>query len=134
MEHFVQGLVAFLGYFGGGVALAVVYVLVYVRLTPHREFDLMVREHNASAAIALGASLVGFVIPMSRALAQSTSIVEFVAWGVVALIVQVLAYLAARLAHPDLSRAIEENVLSAAIWLGSVSIAAGLVSAAAMTE
>jgi uncharacterized membrane protein YjfL (UPF0719 family) len=29
---------------------------------------------------------------------------------------------------------IEENVLSAAIWLGSVSIAAGLVSAAAMTE
>lgn len=134
MTHFLDGLVAFLGYFGGAVALAVAYLAIYIRLTPHREFDLLVREHNASAALAIGASLVGFAIPMSRAVAQATSIVEFVAWGLVALVVQVGAYLAARLVHPDLSRAIEANAISAAIWLASVSLTAGLVSAAAMTE
>lgn len=134
MSHFLVGIVAFAGYFGGAVALAVLYLAIYTRLTPHREFDLIVREHNASAAIALGASLLGFVVPLARALAQSTSIVEFVAWGLVALVVQFAAYWAARLSHPDLSQAIEENTLSAAIWLGSVSVAAGLLSAAAMTE
>lgn len=134
MAHFLNGLIAFLGYFGGAVALSVTYLVVYVRMTPHREFDLIVREHNASAALALGASLLGFVVPVSRALAQATTIVEFLAWGLVALVVQVLAYVAARLAHPDLSRAIEENVLSAAIWLAAVSLSAGLLSAAAMTE
>jgi putative membrane protein len=134
MAHFLGGLIAFLGYFGGGVALAVIYVLLYVRITPHREFDLIVKEHNASAAIALSSSLVGFVVPMARAVAQATSIVEFAAWGLVALVVQIGAYYAARLAHPNLSQAIEENSLSAAIWLGAVSLSAGLLSAAAMTE
>jgi putative membrane protein len=134
MAHFLDGLIAFLGYFGGGVALAVIYLALYVRITPHREFDLIVREHNASAAVALSASLVGFVVPMSRAVAQATSIVEFAAWGLVALVVQVGAYYAARLAHPGLSKAIEENVMAAALWLGAVSLSAGLLSAAAMTE
>lgn len=134
MTHFLDGLVAFAGYFGGAVVLAIAYLAIYVRMTPHREFDLIVREHNTSAAVALGLSLLGFVVPMCRAMAQAASIVEFVAWGVVALVVQVAAYHAARLAHPDLSRAIEENVLSAALWLGAVSLSAGLMSAAAMTE
>ena len=133
MTHFLDALVAFLGYFGGAVALVVVHLAIYVRLTPHREFDLMIREHNSAAAVALGGSLVGFVVPLSRALAQSTSIVEFAAWGVVALIVQFGAYWAARASHPGLSEAIEEGRLSAAIWLGTVSLAAGLLSAAAMT-
>ena len=134
MPHFVEALTAFAGYFGGAVALSVVYLTVYVRMTPHREFDLIVREHNTAAALALGLSLLGFVVPMARAMSQAASIVEFLAWGLVALVVQVGAYHAARLAHPGLSRAIEENVLSAALWLGTVSLSAGLMSAAAMTE
>ncbi len=133
MTHFLDGLVAFVGYFGGAVALVVIHLAIYVRLTPHREFALMIRERNAAAAVALGGSLIGFVVPLSRALAQSVSIVEFAAWGVVALVVQFAAYWAARASHPDLSEAIENNALSAAIWLAAVSLAAGLLSAAAMS-
>ncbi len=133
MTHFIDGLIAFIGYFGGGVALAVVYLLIYIRMTPHREFDLIVRDHNASAAVALAASLVGFVVPMAKAVAQAASMMEFAAWGIVALVVQIAAYHVARLAHPGLSEAIEQNTLSAAIWLGAVSLSAGLLSAAAMT-
>jgi len=133
MPHFLEALVAFAGYFGGAVAFSVAYLAIYIRMTPHREFDLIVREHNASAALALGLSLVGFVIPLARAMSQAASILEFSSWAVVALVVQIAAYYVARLAHPDLSRAIEENALSAALWLGTVSLAAGLLSAAAMT-
>jgi putative membrane protein len=37
------------------------------------------------------------------------------------------------LAYPDLSKAIEGNALSAAIWVAAVSVSAGLLSAACMS-
>jgi putative membrane protein len=37
------------------------------------------------------------------------------------------------LTHPDLSRAIEQNAVAAAVWLAAVSIAAGLISEACMS-
>ncbi|TBW35245.1 DUF350 domain-containing protein [Siculibacillus lacustris] len=134
MPELPHALIAFAGYFGAAIAFAIAFVVIYTRLTPHREFELIVVEHNASAALALGLSLIGFVIPLARAMAQAESIVEFCIWAAVALVVQIAAFLVARLAHPDLSRAIETNTLAAAIWLGAVSLAAGMLSAAAMTE
>lgn len=133
MPPIAHAVLAFLGWLATAAGFTALFLAVYTRLTPHREFDLIVREHNASAALALGASLIGFAIPLSRAMAQSVSIVEFVVWGFIAFAVQLAAYGLARLAHPELSRAIEENTLSAALWLGAVSLAAGLLSAAAMT-
>lgn len=133
MLEFPHAVVAFLGWFVAGVGFSAVFVVIYTRLTPHREFDLIVAEHNTAAALALGASLLGFVVPLARAMAQSLSIVEFCAWGVVALAVQLGAYAVARLSHPGLSQAIAEGSLASALWLGFVSLAAGLLSAAAMT-
>lgn len=134
MPHFFEALIAFAGYFGCAVAFCVAHVAIYTWMTPHREFDLIVREHNASAAVALGGSVIGFVVPLARAMSQALSIAEFAAWAVVALVVQIAAYHLARLTHPDLSRSIEANALSAALWVGTVSLGAGLLSAAAMTE
>lgn len=133
MPPFVPAVLAFAGWLLSATAFTVAFLWIYTRLTPHREFDLIVRDHNVSASIALGGSLLGFVVPLARAMAQSVTIVEFVAWAIVALAVQLAAYGLARAVHPDLSRAVEENTVSAAVWLAVVSLAAGLLSAAAMT-
>lgn len=133
MPPFVPAVLAFAGWLLSAAAFTVAFLWIYTRLTPHREFDLIVREHNVSASIALGGSLIGFVVPLARAMAQSVTIVEFVVWAIVALAVQLAAYGLARAVHPDLSRAVEENTVSAAVWLAVVSLAAGLLSAAAMT-
>ena len=101
-------------------------------MTPHHEFDILVREHNASAAVALGGSLIGFAIALAAAIHVTRSAPEFVVWALVAVLSQAIAYFLARLAYPGLSAAIEQNALAAAIWLASVSIAAGLISAACM--
>ncbi len=133
MPPFVPAVLAFAGWLLAAAAFTVAFLWIYTRLTPHREFELIVREHNVSASIALGGSLIGFVVPLARAMAQSVTIVEFVVWAIVALAVQLAAYGLARAVHPDLSRAVEENTVSAAVWLAVVSLAAGLLSAAAMT-
>ena len=133
MSEFLTGVTGFAAYFAASIAFCVAFGAIYLRLTPHREFDLIVREHNASAAVALGGSLIGFALALAGAIHNTRSALEFVAWAVVALVAQVLAYWLAGLAHPGLSRAIEQNAVAAAVWQAAVSIAVGLVSAACMS-
>ena len=129
----LQGLPDFLAYFAVALALCVVYIIVYTRVTPFDEYRLIVEKHNASAALALGMSLIGFSIPLAAAISNSSSLIDCAVWGIVALIVQIAAYFIARLAHPHISQAIEQNALASALWLGFVSIAAGVLSAASMS-
>jgi putative membrane protein len=133
MADFFGGVLAFAGYFGGAIVFFVGFGFIYLRLTPHREFDLIVREHNASAAIALSGTMLGFAIALAGAIHNTRSVLEFIAWAIVAALAQLVAYGLARLAHPNLSHAIEQNALAAAIWLAAVSIAAGIVCDACMT-
>jgi putative membrane protein len=129
----VSGLLSFAAYFMGAIAYCAAFCVVYTRLTPHYEFDLIVNEHNASAAIAFGASLIGFAIALSGAVHNTQSALEFIIWGFVAFVTQIIAYVLARLAHPGLSQAIEQNAIAAAVWLGAVSISVGVLSAACMS-
>jgi putative membrane protein len=126
-------LLGFASYFAGCVALCIVFGAVYLRLTPHRELDLIVRDHNASAAIALGGSVVGFAIALAGAVRETHSALAFLIWAAIALLAQVIGYGLARAVHPNLSRAIESNALAAAIWQASVSISVGLIAAACMS-
>lgn len=133
MPEILTGLLSFAAYFFGAIAYCVAFCVVYTRLTSHDEFDLIVHQHNASAAIAFGSSLLGFAIALAGAIHNTQSVGEFVIWGFVAFATQIVAYLLARFAHPGLSEAIEKNALAAAVWLGAVSISAGVLSAACMS-
>jgi putative membrane protein len=129
----LEGLPAFAGYLAAAVALCALYLVVYTRIMPYDEFDLIVHKHNASAALSLGMSLIGFTIPLASAILHAATILDCLVWGVVALITQILAYFLARLSHPALPKAIEQNALAAALWLGFVSISIGMISAASMS-
>ena len=102
------------------------------RRRPHREIAL-IRANNASAAIALGGSLIGYTLPLSVAIYNAQSILDCIVWGLVALIVQILAYFVVRLILPDLSRRIEAGEIAASILLAASSLAGGIVNAASMT-
>jgi putative membrane protein len=100
--------------------------------TPHDEFGL-IRANVPAAAIALGLSLLGFALPVASAIAHSANIVDCAIWSVIALIVQVIAYFVAQIPDRDLSKRIAAGELASAVWLGLVSVTAGLLSAASMS-
>ncbi len=133
MDEFLHGAFAFFGYFGGAIAFFLAFGAIYLKLTPHREFELIVREHNASAAIALSGTMLGFAIALAGAIHNTRSVLEFLAWACVAALAQLIAYGLARLTHPNLSQSIEQNALASAIWLAAVSISAGIVCDACMS-
>src|ERR1022692_1489814 len=87
----LAGLPAFLVYFCTALVAVVAYLFVYTRVTPHDEFKL-IRDNDPAAAIALGLSLLGFVLPVVSAIAHSANIVDCLIWSVIALIVQIIVY------------------------------------------
>ena len=127
------GLPAFLAYFCLSAVVVIIYLLVYTRITAHNEFDLL-RKNVPGAAISLGLSMIGFALPVASAVAHSNDIIDCAIWSVIAFVVQIVAYYAARLAMPDLSTRIASGEMAAAIWLGLASVTAGLLSAASMTS
>jgi putative membrane protein len=129
----LAGLPAFAAYFVAAVTLCALYLIAYTYVTPNDEFRLMFEEHNASTALALGMSLMGFSLPLASAIYHSANIIDCVIWGLVALIAQLIAYFLARSIHPDLGAALRNNSMAAALWLGFVSLTIGVLSAVCMS-
>lgn len=122
----------FLGYFGIGILLLLAAVAIVALITPHRDFTL-IRQGNTAAATAFAGTLVGVAIPLQSAISHSVSLVDAIIWGGVATIIQVVAYLLARAVVGGISKQITDNVASAGIFAAGISIAVGLINAAAMT-
>jgi putative membrane protein len=128
-----SAIVAHLTYFGIAIVATVVFVAIYVTVTPHREFKL-IRQGNTAAAISLGGAILGYTIPLAKAVSQSESMSDMLLWSGVALVAQLLAYGASRLILPALSSDVNDGKTASGIFLAAMSVCIGLLNAAAMTE
>jgi putative membrane protein len=123
---------SFLAYFAAALVLTAIFVLLYTWLTPWSEFAL-IRSGNAAAALSLGGAVLGFVLPLASAIAHSVGFVDMVVWGVLAIVVQILVFLLARLIDGDLKRRIEAGEIATAGKLAIMALATGILNAACMT-
>lgn len=115
----------------GGFTL--IFKALYRWITPHDE-GALIRGGNSAAAVALGGALIGYVIPLASALTQTHSLPEFVAWAILAGVIQIAAFwLVRRIALPDISERIARGEMSTALYLLSISLAVGILNAACMT-
>ncbi|MCC4634046.1 DUF350 domain-containing protein [Xanthomonas nasturtii] len=128
----LQSFLAFLSYFGTGLGVLIVAVVLVTLVTPHKDFTLL-RQGNVAAATALAGNLIGVALPLHSAITHSVSLIDALIWGVVACGIQVVAYLLANLVAGRISRQITDNVAAAGIFSAGVSIAVGLINAAAIT-
>ena len=132
LSESLAGLPPFFLYFALSLALLAVFLAVYVAITPYNELSL-IREGNAAAAISLAGAIVGFVLPLARAVTQSVSALDLVAWGGVALVVQVVVFFLVGKLVPRFAEAIKEGRVAAATLLAALAVAVGMLNAAAMT-
>jgi putative membrane protein len=131
MESFA-GFDDFLVYLGIAAVLLAVFVAIYVRITPYREITL-IREGNAAAAFSLSGTIIGMVLPLASALENSVNLVDLGVWCTIALAVQIIVFSVARIALPNIVQDIPAGKQASGIFLGAISIAAGLLNAAAMS-
>jgi putative membrane protein len=133
LSESLSGVVAHLVYFGIASLAVVAFVAIYVTVTPHHEFRL-IREGNSAAALSLGGAILGYTVPLAKAVSQSQSIADMLLWSGVALVAQLVAYGVTRLLLPQLSSHVDEGRTASGIFLAAVAVAVGLLNSAAMTE
>lgn len=124
----INSLPAFAGFFATAVALLAAFLALYVLVTPYNEIAL-IRDGNAAAALSLGGALIGFALPIAVAVAVSHNLYVMIGWGVVAGVVQLLVYIAARLALPRLNESIPQGKTASGIFLASLALGVGILNA-----
>ncbi|WP_310620342.1 DUF350 domain-containing protein [Flexibacterium corallicola] len=132
LQGSLMGVIPFLAYFASALILLFGFCIIYTRITPHREMAL-IKQNNISAALSFSGAMLGFSLPIASAAANSVDLVDFLVWGVIAGIVQIITYLVFRLFYPKVSQRIEDGEIAIGIHLATVSLAVGWLNAASMT-
>ncbi|RIJ18036.1 DUF350 domain-containing protein [Henriciella mobilis] len=133
LQSFQAGFPVFLIWTGTAGALFILAATIYVLLTPWKELAL-VRGGNATAGLALAGAFIGLAIPLASCLASSVSLLDLILWGVVALILQLLAYRLTDLLLRDLPKRIQDDEAGAAIVLISTKLASAMLLAAGLWD
>ena len=124
----INNLPAFAAYFATAIALLAIFFALYVFVTPYSELAL-IRQGNPAAAVSLGGAIIGYALPIAVSVAVSHNIGAMIGWGVVACLVQLLAYIVARFALPQINHAIPQGKVASGIFLASLSLGIGILNA-----
>jgi len=133
IASFVAGFPDFIFQLAVAIGLFVASLMVYVLMTPHKELAL-IRAGNPSAALAFAGVVVGLAIPLGQCLAHAFSVWDLVIWGVITLLLQILAFRFADIFLRHLPRRIAEGDVAAAVFLMSVKIGLALILSGAVSD
>lgn len=128
-EPVLNALPNFAMYFGVAIVLLAVFLILYAFITPYDELAL-IRSGNVAASISLSGAFIGIVLPIAFAVVSSHNILIMLAWSGVACVIQLLVFLVARLALPQISQDIPADKTASGIFLAALSIGVGIINAA----
>jgi len=120
---------AFLLYLLVSAGLLVLFIFIYARATPYREFTLIAHD-NIAVAITFAGAVLGFTAPLMASIYYTRSIGELCLWAGITCVVQLLVLLALR----RQARRIEEGHVASAVVVATLSLAVGLLNAVSISH
>lgn len=112
--------------------LVVAFTLLYVRITPYDELEL-IRKDNQAAAFALSGAVIGFVIMLGAIVRQSHMITEMLLWAAIGTALQLVLWWVLHFWIGGLEKRMAQGDTASGITLGGFSIAIGIVNASCLT-
>jgi|SRR5579871_389295 len=122
----------FLTYFGASVVLLAAFLAAYTLLTQLHEWTL-IREGNTAVALSLAGATIGFALPLASAVVHSANLADMAVWAGVALVLQLLCFVAMRLLRRNFAVALAQGDMAEAIMLATGSVVLGLLNAACLS-
>jgi len=132
LESLTAGFPVLLLHFLVTVTMLAVGVVIYLRMTPYPELEL-IRNGNIAAAISLGAAILSLAIPLAFSMSVSVSVIDIIAWGLVTLAVLLIVYRVIDFLMKDLPNRIEDGEMGPALLLASVKLGVAAITAAAVS-
>ena len=131
IQSFLAGFPVLLLHFVVTLGMLGIGVTIYLFVTPYRELDL-IRNGNTAAAVSISGAIIGMAIPLAICMATSVNIWDIVIWGVVTLLIQILAYRIGDVLLQDAPTRIENGEIGAAILIVGIKLAISFINAAAV--
>lgn len=127
--------IGFISFFLTAIALIIAFLYLYAIVTPYDDYKLIFEDNNIAAALGFGGAIIGVSIPLYSALVNSVSYTDFVIWGAIAILIQlVFALIVTRITGKySLEAKISQGVIPVGILMAFLSISIGLLNAGSMS-
>ena len=127
--------IGFISFFLTALVLVVVFLYLYALVTAYDDYKLVFEDNNIAAALGFGGAIIGVSIPLYSALVNSVSYTDFVIWGVIAILIQLIfALVVTRISGKySLESKISQGVVPVGILMAFLSICIGLLNAGSMS-
>jgi putative membrane protein len=131
LQSLVSGFPVLLLHFAVTLALWLLCLSLYYRLTPHNELKL-VREGNIATAISSGGVAMGLALPLAFCLSGSVSVWDIIIWSIPILLIQIATFYILGKVLGDMPHRLENNEIAAAIYLLMVRMGSAFLVTAAI--
>ena len=131
-DAFISGAPHLLSHFTISAVILALGVLIYTKLTPIKELDLL-RKGNLAAGISLSGAFISLALPLSASLSSSMTIPTIVIWGSTAIFIQLVCDRLAGLLIGNVYQRISDNELSAAVALVGIKISVAMLNSAVIS-
>lgn len=125
MMHAFDSLVSFFVYLVASLVMLAAFTRIYVWITPYDEVQ-DIRDGKLAPAISLSGAMLGFTCPLLMAAHVQAGFIDFLAWGLLACVVQLVVFW---LLYWLMPRVIETNNAAGALFFAVASVCAGLINA-----
>ncbi|WP_026942399.1 DUF350 domain-containing protein [Hellea balneolensis] len=116
------------------LVVTVIYLaglFIYVKLTPHKELEL-VQNGNMAAAITFSALVISLALPLSACLINKLGLIDVAIWGTLSLFLQLFLFRLTDGIFKGMPERIENNEVPAATVLAAFKLAGSIILAFAI--
>ncbi|MEM7728763.1 MAG: DUF350 domain-containing protein [Pseudomonadota bacterium] len=130
-DSLAQGFPLLVVYLLAVTAIFVAALLLYVWLTPHKEFAL-VGQGNMAAAVHLSSLILALSLPLAACMIHKVSLGDVAVWGTVSVALQLFLFRMTDMVFRGIPALIEDGVVAPALVLGAFKLAGSIVLAFAI--
>jgi len=131
----IESFIGFLLFFSTALLLIGIFLYLYALVTPYDDYKLIFEDNNTAASLGFGGAVIGVSIPLYSALVSSVSYIDFLVWGIVAIVIQLIfAFFVTRIKGKySLESRISKGIVPVGILMAFLSISIGLLNAGSMS-
>ena len=106
-------------------------LFIYVKLTPHKELEL-VQDGNMAAAVSFSALVISLALPLAACLINKFSLIDVAIWGTLSLFLQLFLFRLTDAIFKGMPQRIIDDEVPAATVLAAFKIAGSIILAFAI--
>jgi len=131
LNSVANGFPALITYLLVVTVIYIVGIVIYVKLTPHRELEL-VQHGNMAAAVTFSALVISLAMPLAACMVNKIGLLDVAVWGTISLFMQLFLFRFTDFIFKGMPSRIENDEVPPALVLASFKIAGSLVLAMAI--